>query len=651
MTVRKFSRETLEREPHSVLFKDVYPWEEIDETPFGASVAVVEPNGRTMLHGHEPAETFFICRGRGTMQIDGVTTAVGPGDVVYLRPRCVHDLRNDSPDEDLVFISVFWNAQAAAKIDPTPRLIIPSPPTPNGPLHLGHLSGPYLLADVLRRYYRARGVPATFACITDEHQSYVADRAMHENRDPRELAAQYSDQIVDTFAKFAATPDVTVMPTRDAAYRDAIQALFRKLHATGKLVDREVPAPYCTSCAMWLYDSYVVGKCPHCGERSYGFACEACCALVDPAALGEVQCDRCKATPELRPARRLLLSCTPYAERIADHHRVLRLSPKLRRLAAQWLALPELVAPASQASAWGIPVGIDGFDGQVISPWFEIALAGLWLRDTHAPGAHTICCFGTDNAFLYLVHDPAIALALDPAAPLPTVLAANEFLLLDDAKMSTSRSHALDAQAVLAAAPADLVRLYLAKIRPEDTPSSSNQQGATMFINFIARYWQDWLERLGRALADEAKSCAPEASNASLAPWSPEQSQFIKHVEDLAIRARAGYDTQALREVAVACTELVERATTFGTAQKHLAGVPGLESQRQTGLALELAAARTLAIITAPLMPTFALTIWRLLGFGGPVAWHAEVAPVPPGQTINTELLASRRFFPPWIQL
>src|SRR5262245_22637161 len=109
MTIRKFSREELESEPHSVRFKDLYPWDAIAETPFGASLAIVEPGGRTMLHGHEPAETFVICRGRGTMQIDGVTSEVGPGDVVYLKPRCVHDLRNDSSTEELVFVSVFWD--------------------------------------------------------------------------------------------------------------------------------------------------------------------------------------------------------------------------------------------------------------------------------------------------------------------------------------------------------------------------------------------------------------------------------------------------------------------------------------------------------------------------------------------------------------
>ena len=603
-----------------------------------------------MLHGHEPAETFFICRGRGTMKIDGETSEVGPGDVVYLRPRCIHDLRNDSPDDDLVFISVFWTTPITNKIDPTPRLIIPSPPTPNGRLHLGHLAGPYLLADVLRRYYRSRGVPALLACITDEHQSYVADRAAAESRPPAELAAQYSDAIVETFAQFGATPDLAVFPTRDVDYRAAIRQRFARLHASGAVVEREVAAPYCESCAMWLFDSYITGGCPRCGAQSYGFACEACCSPVDPAALKDPACDRCKTTPVIRPARRLVFACAPYFERLADHHRVVDQGPRLRRLAAQWLEQPDLVAPASQASTWGIPTQIAGFEDQVISPWFEIALAPSYLRERHAPGAHTICCFGTDNAFLYLIHDPAISLALDPAAPLPTALAANEFLLLDDMKMSTSRAHTLDASTVLSRAPADLVRFYLAKIRPEEAPASSTLAGAAMFINFIARYWQDWLERLGREIADEAGSLAPAASNPSLAPWSPEQAQFVAQLKAIATRARAGYDTMLLREVAAAIHELVERATTFGTAQRHLAGIASLESQRTTGLALELAAARTLAVIAAPLMPRFARELWKHLGYTGDVIWD-DVSPIDPDQPIATTGLIGRTLFPAWIEL
>lgn len=651
MTIRKFSREQLDSEPHSVRFKDLYPWEAIADTPFGLSLAIVEHGGRTMLHGHDPAETFVICRGTGTMRIDDVITEVGPGDVVYLKPGCTHDLTNSSATEELWFVSVFWDTPVGKRVTHVPKLIIPSPPTPNGPLHLGHLSGPYLLADTLRRYYRSRGIPATLVCLTDEHQSYVADRASAEHVDPHELAARFSSTIVETFAKFHATPDVCVHPTQDADYRAAIQRAFARLHATGKLEARTMPAPYCEPCAMWLYDSYIAGGCPACGEPSYGFTCDACASPVDPAELVDARCDRCGTTPVRRETTKLVLPLAPYFERLADHHRPMRLPPRLRRLAAGWLQRPELIAQASQLGTWGIPVGLAGFEGQVISPWFEVALATTHLRDTHAPGGELVCCFGVDNSFLYLMHDPAIALALDPAAKLPVALAANEHLLLDDAKMSTSRAHALDALTLLSKAPPDLLRLYLAKIRPEDTATSSNLAGATMFLGFVSRSWQDWLARLGGAIADEADGRAPAATNPSLAPWSQEQTVFAAQLKLIAARARQGYEDMSLREVASAIGELVDRARSFGATQLHLQGVEALAGERTTGLALELAAARTLALIAAPLMPAFSTLLWKILGFEGPIEWDDDVAPVPPGQVIVTAALTRRILFPSEIAL
>src|SRR5688572_14396062 len=180
VVIRKFRRDELESEPHQVFYKDLYPWDELGETPFSASISIIEPGGVTMMHSHHPAETFIICSGRGTMTIDQKSTPVSAGDVVYLEPRCVHSLRNDS-DEELMFVNVFWNAQPKQeKPEVKPRLILPSPPTSNGPLHVGHLAGPYLIADVMRRYWKARGISAAFVCVTDEHQSYVVRRSRME---------------------------------------------------------------------------------------------------------------------------------------------------------------------------------------------------------------------------------------------------------------------------------------------------------------------------------------------------------------------------------------------------------------------------------------------------------------------------------------
>src|SRR5262245_33655746 len=239
MMIRKFSRDELESEPHGVLYKDIYPWAEIDDTPFGSSIGVIQIGGRTMLHSHDPAETFIICRGVGTISIEQQTQAVSAGDVIYLPPGSVHDLRNDSPSDELVFVSVFWNARVDVRVDRTPRLIMPSSPTPNGPLHLGHLCGPYLLADVMRRYYRAQGIAAPLVCVADDHQRYVAERAAYEGVAPGELAVRFGAEIDRAFAQFHAEPDLCVSPSRDSDYREAVRARFAKLVVNGRLEVRE----------------------------------------------------------------------------------------------------------------------------------------------------------------------------------------------------------------------------------------------------------------------------------------------------------------------------------------------------------------------------------------------------------------------------
>jgi methionyl-tRNA synthetase len=176
MAIRRFSRDELETEPHDVSFKDLYPWDAIDETPF------VAPGGRTMLHNHAPAETFVICRGQGEMRIDGHVEPVGPGDVIYLRPGSVHDLTNPH-SEELVFVSVFWEAKRAAMtLDPTPRLLLPSPPTSNGPLHLGHMAGPYLIADVTARYLKLRSSPTTTRATSRTARTSMAPRPKRSSR-------------------------------------------------------------------------------------------------------------------------------------------------------------------------------------------------------------------------------------------------------------------------------------------------------------------------------------------------------------------------------------------------------------------------------------------------------------------------------------
>jgi methionyl-tRNA synthetase len=650
MLIRKFDRNQLESEPHNVLFKDLYPWDEIDETPFGASLAVVEPGGQTMVHSHHPCETFLICQGHGTMTCNDQSSPVSSGDVIYLPPQSVHKIQNDSPTDSLMFLSVFWDAPQDDDSEEAPsypsvagsRLIWPSPPTPNGPLHLGHLSGPYLLADVLKRHYRQLGLTANWLLVSDDHQSYVSLRAQYDETTPEQTATQFASQIVDLMRSLDAAPDVVVAPSQNPAYAQAVQEALVQLDRDGFVSRREGACWYCNDCARFLSDGFAAGTCPHCHTSCRGTLCETCCMPNLPATLQDVHCLHCEQPAQQKSVPQLVFSLQPFLQQLANYHGQLRLSPRLRALASRFLQLSPAEVLASYPAEWGIPVPLEGFAGQIISPWLELSLAGPALTAGH----EVIHCFGADNAFLYLMQDPAVSLALDPTRPLPAALHANEYLMLDDQKMSTSRGHSLDGAELLARLPADLVRLYLAGVRPEHSDTRCNLENMQQFLSLrVVGPWQSWLEALGRSLTTEAGSKAPDPGN-----WGPEQQDFYAQLASLLQRAQRAYQLGSLQEVARTLHELVDQSSAFSVSQQPLAGIPELLAERSTALALELAAARLLAQLSAPLMPKFATQLWKHLGFRQTLeqqGWPQQVEFVPGGQRILAAAgLSSRRYFP-----
>lgn len=629
MLIRKFDRNQLESEPHSVLFKDLYPWEAIDETPFGASLAVVEPGGKTMIHHHNPCETFLICQGQGTMTCNGESSAVASGDVIYLPPQSEHFLCNDSTTDPLMFLSVFWDgpAPAQASVANGPRLYVPSPPTPNGGLHLGHLSGPYLLADVLKRFDRQRGGAAGWMLVSDDHQSYTALRAHFDKKSPSETALHFTGEILALLQALDAGPDAVIQPSQNADYAKAVAAALEQL----QLPVQKGESWHCSHCDIPLYDGYARGHCPHCESPCRGFLCETCCMPNTPATLAEVHCLLCDKPAQKRQAEQRVFSLEPYKEALAEYHQSLRLSPRLRALASRFLDLEDVQVVATHPAAWGLPVG----EGQCISPWFELSLAAPLLSAGNEP----IHCFGADNAFLYLMLDPAVSLALQPDRPLPSALHGNEYLMLDEQKMSTSRGHMLEAGPLLQTYGSDLVRFLLAGLRPEISDTQCHGEMAEGFLKQrIIGPWQNWLEAVGRRITTESGSKTPEA-----AEWGVEQEEFQERLELLRKRCMAAYERGRLQEVAGCLQELVDQSVTFALSQEPLQGMP----DRATALALELAAVRLLAQLSAPLMPKFATQLWKHLGQRGALNWPDSMELLDPGQRVLAAAgLSARRYFP-----
>jgi methionyl-tRNA synthetase len=665
MLIRKFDKDNLDTEPERVLYKDIYPWDEIEDTPFGASMAFIEPGGQTMLHSHEPSETFIVFQGSGTISIDDDSRPISKGDVVVMLPGMQHSLKNDSETEQLMFLSLFWwgddtdthsyhmfgdEDEDEVEMAP-PRLIFPSPPTSNGPLHVGHLAGPYLMADVIRRFDALEKRSATFVCLTDDHQSYTLSQAEGEGKPVEEVAAHYSDQIKRCLGLCQAEPDHFVSAFRDDDYKSAAQAAFKKLYDAGFIKKEEQDVFYCSTCDRELFDGHVVGDCPHCDDTSLGFACETCCMPNNTVDLGEPICTKCDKTPEVRKGERLFFDLEPCRNALGQYHEHIKLTPKLRSLSSRFLAVETLHIPATVPSEWGVSVPVDGFEGQVISPWLEIGLANHYIRSKVGEYSSVTHTFGYDNSFCYLMSDPAVSLALDQSVPLAQDLVVNEYLSLHDVKMSTSKGHYLSPEILLARMPADLLRFYLATVRPEVSETTCSLRHMSDMLNrLIIGRWQDWLADLGNTLTNEYMSSAPEFDE-----WAEEHTQFFAELTAFSNRAREGYQSRRLQIVAKSAIDLVDRTVAFAHEQSHLANLSGYEDQRATGVALELAAARLLAVICAPIMPSFGAQLWKILGHHYPMeeeGWSREPKFVAPGQRLLARAgLCARRLFPQTVDL
>lgn len=371
-------------------------------------------------------------------------------------------------------------------------VVVSPPPTPNGPLHVGHLAGPYVAADVAVRAARARGAAVVSVCGTDDHQNYVAAKAAEQGRGPDDVIADFGARITDVFDRALIRHDVFTRPRTDAAYQDAVAALVGEFTERGIFTVAAVPVLRCRPCDRTLHHAYVSGGCPHCGAGMGGGTCEGCGGFATAADLVSPRCTGCDTTPvrELLPSPMF---------RLEDHRSALTrmwaratLPPAVRPLVTRYLDAPLPDITVAYPSDWGLPV-----DGRRLDVWCEMGLAYLWAVGRYAGAASSGVAdltaawrdvgrlwtfLGIDNAFYYAVLFPAMlhAVGVAPQACLGG-LVVNEFYRLDGRKFSTSRNHAVWGHELLEAAKPGTVRAYLSLDRPAPYPSNFTMDDFTAF--------------------------------------------------------------------------------------------------------------------------------------------------------------------------
>ncbi len=389
-------------------------------------------------------------------------------------------------------------------------LVTSALPYANGPLHLGHLAGAYLPADIFVRFLRMKGEDVLYVCGTDEHGVPITLTAEKQGRTPREVVDEYHEMIRRDFEAFGISFD-NFSRTSRPCHHEFAQKVFLDLLAAGYIVERPLSQLHCPSCNRFLPDRYVQGTCPRCGKPgARGDQCESCGSWLEALELQQPICAICGATPGPRETRHWFLKLDMFQDWLRGW-----LSSRegwrdnVLNYCRGWLDEGLQERAITRDIEWGVPVPLPGAEGKVLYVWFEALLGyvsstreclekrgsgAAWTDYWKNPDCRLVHFIGKDNIVFHAIIEPAILHGLGDYI-LPWNIPANEFLNIGGQKQSTSRGTAVWMRDYLGRFPADPMRYALTINAPEgrDTEFTwgefriRNNELADVLGNFVNR--------------------------------------------------------------------------------------------------------------------------------------------------------------------
>ena len=413
-------------------------------------------------------------------------------------------------------------------------------PYANGGVHIGHLAGVYVPADIYVRYLRLKGQDVKFICGSDEHGVPITIRAKKEGVTPQDVVDRYHKMIKDSFAEFGISFDIYSRTTSDMHTRTASD-FFKKLYEDGKLIEKTSKQYYDEEAHQFLADRYITGECPHChNPKAYGDQCEKCGSDLDPTELINPTSAISGSQPVLKDTKNWYLPLNEYQEWlkewILEGHKEWR--PNVYGQCKSWLDLDLQPRAMTRDLNWGIPVPVEGGDGKVLYVWFDAPIGYIsntkellpdsWEKWWKDPDTRLVHFIGKDNIVFHCIVFPTM-LKAHGGYILPENVPANEFLNLENDKISTSRNWAVWLHEYLEEMPGkqDVMRYVLTANAPEtkdnnftwkDFQDRNNNELVAVYGNFVNRalqltkkYWGGVVPECGelteadRATLDEFK--------------------------------------------------------------------------------------------------------------------------------------------------
>ena len=511
-------------------------------------------------------------------------------------------------------------------------LVTAALPYANGYLHLGHLAGAYLPADIYARYQRLKKREVLFLCGSDEHGVAITVSAEKEKITPQAIIDRYHPANKSVFEAFEMSFDNYSRTSLPLHYKTTTE-FFTEFHKNGIVLEKKEQQLFCEKDSLFLADRYVEGTCPNCkSTQARGDQCENCGTWINQVDLIDPKCKLCGSTPVVRETLHWYFPLGKYQKRLQEYIKNADerdgWKENVLRYCEGWFKDGLQDRAVTRDLTWGVPVPVKGFEHKVIYVWFDAVLGYIssgrewaagkgtpdaWKKYWLDPETKYVPFIGKDNIVFHCIVFPAMLMAWNDSGKeqyvLPANVPANEFLNFEGQKFSKSRGWGIDVQDFLKFFPADMIRYALAVNLPEKSDSDF--------------YLKDFQARVNNELADivgnfinrtiafteknfEGKVPSPGTLNLL-------DAEMISKIKKIPGIVGLLYEQYRFRDGLMETMNLARSANKYFNDSEPWKTKKSNPEQCAATLYVSLQVVRTLAILLAPVIPFTADKIWKLL--------------------------------------
>ena len=486
-------------------------------------------------------------------------------------------------------------------------------PYANGPVHIGHLAGVYVPADVYVRYLRAQGEEVMFIGGSDEHGVPITIKARKEGCTPQDIVDRYHKIIKESFAELGISFDI-YSRTSSKEHHETAAAYFKKLYEEGKFVEKVSMQYYDEEAGQFLADRYITGTCPHCGnEHAYGDQCEACGTSLNATDLINPKSALSGSKPVLKETKHWFLPLDqdePWLRQwILEEHKG-DWKTNVYGQCKSWIDAGLQPRAVTRDLEWGVKVPVEGADGKVLYVWFDAPIGYIsftkqlkgadWEKWWKSQDTKLVHFIGKDNIVFHCIIFPSM-LHADGSYILPANVPANEFLNLEGDKISTSRNWAVWLHEYLKDFPGkqDVLRYTLCSNAPEtkdndftwkDFQLKNNSELVAILGNFVNRT----LVLTHKFYGGRVPACGP---------LGEAEQELVKEIATFPERIGRSIETYRFREALAEMMNLARLGNKYLTDTEPWKLVKSDPERTATVMNLSLQICANLAVLCAPFLP------------------------------------------------